>query len=151
MKKRGLLSGMITGIFLTTLLGLSSCVMEDESPKENEGDKRVEMSFKNDIFYFNRFDIIEGAEDDSVQLIRTFNEQGNIEIYGDVVRIKKNSVMDIYRIKNESYNDLDQIYTFNCDRAIVEFSVTDRKIEVYQMNEDSKEVFYINSTIKSNW
>lgn len=59
--------------------------------------------------------------------------------------------MDIYRIKNESYNDLDQVYTFNCDKVVIEFSVTDRKIEVYQMNEDSKEVFYINSTIKSNW
>jgi hypothetical protein len=125
--------------------------MEDESSQESVEDKRVEMSFKNDIFYFNRYERVEGAEDDSVQIIRTFNQQGNIEIYGNVIKVKKNSAMDIYTIVDESYNDLEQVYTFNCKRAVVVFSVTDRKIEVYQMNEDSKEVFYISSTIKSNW
>ena len=154
-RKTKLISGMMTGLLLIISLTFNSCVMDDtrEVSQKKETlhkEDKTQISFKNDIFYFNRY-IRVTSEDEGNTLAVNFNENGNIEMYGNTIRVKKTSNTDFYFIKEESYNDEEQIYTFTCDRAIVVFDVTDRQISVHQTNSDEKEVFYINSTIKSNW
>jgi uncharacterized protein YrzB (UPF0473 family) len=84
-------------------------------------------------------------EDGGTNLIVDYNENGSIELYGNVIKIDKTSKQEIFFIKTESYDDLNQIYTFNTDKSKITLNVMERNLKVFFYNKDCQETFYLQS------
>lgn len=146
MKKRRLITGMITTLLLILSLSLSSCVMDHS---EEPDAAHTAASVMNDVFYFNKYTKYMGTDEQKTYASRY--EVGTISIYGDVIVIDKTDSDRNYFIESREYDEDNQIYTFHTKDATITFDVSMHTFKVHYDELGGGEVFYINSTIKSNW
>ena len=140
------LSKLTLVIFL--LLGasmLNTCT----APEVNKDVIKNEVKFDISKFYFNKY--IEFKVVDSTRSIhRVVYDNGNIQVYGDVIRIKTTQQEVTYIINERTYDEDTQIYEFYSENTIIEFDVVNKTMTTYE--EDGSGIVYkINSTITSNW
>lgn len=133
-------------IVIALLLGASA--LNTCTPSQDTA--RNQMSFKNDKFYFNRYTKYYDKEDSS-GTYASVHDNGSIEIYGTVIVVKKTSELRTFFIIEEEYDEDEQIYTFYAEDATIVFDVQMKTLDVHYDGHGGGDVFYINSTIKSNW
>jgi len=140
---------MLPKVLLIVVMIFGATILNTCTAPEQNDIRKNEMSFNKDVFYFNRYVHYKmTGEARSVHTI--YKSAGSIEIYGDVVKINRNSSDIIHVINLKMYDEESQIYEFYSDEVVLEFDVVNKRLTTYY-EDGSGYVYYINSTIKSNW
>lgn len=134
----------IVMFLLLTASALNTCTSPTSEVKTNQ------MSFRSDMFYFKKY-IKYKDSGDNKSIYASQHDSGNIQMYGNVIRVNKTSEKKTYFINKEEYNEEDQVYIFYADDVTITFDVLMKTFDVHYDKHGGGDTFYIDSTIKSNW
>jgi len=141
---------ILSKLILVTVILLGASVLNTcTAPTKNDEIRKNEIKFDTSKFYFNKYEKFQ-ILDSTRSKHSVHHDNGFIQIYGDVVRIKTTTSDIIYDVIERFYDEDTQVYEFYSDKAIIEFDVVSKVITVFN-KDNSGMSFKINSTVKSNW